>query len=215
MSTMGSWSSARPFSGKTLKATSGASWENDARRSVCATIRRHTGTRTRIDASLRTGPGAPKAKQRSTGARDSRGNARVRTRRARPRPTRSRLNRASHAVVPCPATTWGKNPAPGPFASARFSRVRTRRQSTAVTGVDRYRPHRPLDAPPPAGGTVALSRRTTVLSVGAHRNGRFALTEVPSVVRFAHQIAPVEGLEARPFCANATVPCRPTARRTR
>ncbi len=80
------------------------------------------------------------------------------------------LNRASHAVVPCPATTWRKNPAPGPFASARFSRVRTRRQSTAVTGstaIDptaRWTPH-PLrgcvrdEIRTTAQGTVALSLR--------------------------------------------------------
>jgi len=74
VSTMELWWSARPSCGKTLKETSGASWENGARRSACATILRSTGTHTRIDASLRTGFEALKAKQRNTGARASGGN---------------------------------------------------------------------------------------------------------------------------------------------
>ena len=59
----------RLFSGKTWKATSGASSENDARRSACATTPRRIGTRTRTDASHPIGSEVTTAKRRSMGAR--------------------------------------------------------------------------------------------------------------------------------------------------
>ena len=59
----------RLFSGKTWKATSGASSESDARRSACATTPRRIETRTRTDASHPIGSEVTTAKRRSMGAR--------------------------------------------------------------------------------------------------------------------------------------------------